>query len=94
VIWLYSDVSLREINYMSGLRENGLNSSIPQEAGVFPERSFTVIVISHNNIYYWRGNVKGLLKKKSAKYSINLANFMAYLIPWYDPLTVPQWMAV
>lgn len=63
IICLYSDVSLREINYISGLRENELNSSIPQEDGVFSERSFTEIVISHNDIYYSGGNVKGLLEK-------------------------------
>jgi hypothetical protein len=94
VICLYSDVSLREINYMSGLRENGLNSSSPQEAGIFSESSVAEIVINHNDIYYWGGNVKGLLGKKSAEYRVNLLNLMAYLIPWYDPLTAHQGMSV
>jgi hypothetical protein len=94
MICLYSDVSLREINYLSGLRENGLNSSIPQEAGAFPESSVAEIVINHNDIYYWGGNVKRLLGKKSADYRVNLPNLMAYLIPRYHPPTALQRMAV
>jgi hypothetical protein len=60
---------------MSGLRGNGLNASIPQEVGTFPESNATEILINHSGVYYWKGNLNQS-REKFEEYRLNIPNFI------------------